>query len=422
MAAAGPCFLKLGQWAATRPDLFSEATCEQLSALHDNCPEHSFAETKRIILESFGYPIELIFAEFDEVPVASGTIAQVYRARTFDGQEVAVKVSHPHIVRKVEADLRLLHGFASMIQILPRMKYMAFKESIEQFALTMIAQLDFRYEARNMRRFARNFEHDDSVNFAMPISPDLISNNVLVETYQQGIPLKKFLRSDDLSENHDLRGKIAKIGIDAYLRMLLIHNFVHADLHPGNILVQLEDTEAGTKLNITLLDCGLVTELSDEDSNNFVELFVTLVEGDARRGAELMIDRARMVDKRISSGVQPKPTRTPLPHRDVKGKQQRVDDDIGEHVDETEAQRLAWREAFIDDVSKALSLEYENISDIQVSRVMRELFSAARHYGVQIEPNFATLVVGTAVLEGVGRQLNPRLSLLEAALPVLLRR
>lgn len=131
---AGPCFLKFGQWAATRPDLFPRRVCERLSQLHDGCPAHSLDDTRAIVRDALGHSIDELFVEFGAEPIASGTVAQVYRARTRDGQDVAVKVAHPDVAALIERDLRLLHALASLVQLLPRMEFMAMREAVEQVA------------------------------------------------------------------------------------------------------------------------------------------------------------------------------------------------------------------------------------------------------------------------------------------------
>ena len=405
LASAGPCFLKFGQWAAARPDLFSDEVCAELAELHDNCPSHSAAASRAAIEAAFGKPIDAIFSHFDDVPLASGAVAQVHRARTLDGLEVAVKVLHPDISRRIESDMRLLHTFASLVQRLPRMEYLALRESVEQFATTMVAQIDLRYEARNMRRFARNFAADRRVRFARPVAPSLCHVDVLIQSFERGHPLKEFLPatarhgSVQRHASDEQRRLIAHAGAAAFLRMMLIHNFVHADLHPGNILIEAASDTSDAKL--VFLDCGLVSELSDRDNENFIALFTALCDGDAQRGAELMIERAHFIDERMA---------LPAEHT-------AADDDPAF------AEARARRRAFVHDMSTTLGkLKDQRLSEIRVGTVMRDVFSISRNYGVQVDPVFATLVIGTAVIEGVARQLDPEISLIDVAGPVLLRR
>jgi aarF domain-containing kinase len=394
LVQAGPCFVKFGQWAAARPDLFSDEVCAELSALHDRVPAHAPAVTRATVEAAFGRRIDEMFTAFDDEPIASGAVAQVHRARTRDGREVAVKVLHPNIADRIESDMRLLHALASLVQMLPRMEFLALRESVEQFATTMVAQIDLRYEARNMRRFARNFANDRRIRFARPLAPSLCHSSVLVQSFEHGYPLKMFLPSTGGGAQHhasaEQRKVIAHAGAAAFLRMMLIHNFVHADLHPGNILVETPSASE-SDVRLVFLDCGLVSQLSDRDNDNFIALFTALCDGDAEHGAELMIERARFVDDQMSV-------------------------DGGERA-------LARRREFVHAMSSSLGkLKNQRLSEIRVGEVMQDVFSISRHYGVQVDPVFATLVVGTAVIEGVARQLDPEISLIDVAGPVLLRR
>jgi aarF domain-containing kinase len=395
LARAGPCFLKFGQWAAARPDLFAESLCAELALLHDQCPAHSAAATRRAIEQAFGKPVDELFSEFDDTPLASGAVAQVHRARMRDGLEVAVKVLHPDIASRIESDMRLLHALASLVHCLPRMEFLALPQSVEQFATTMVAQIDLRFEARNMRRFARNFANDRRVRFARPLAPSLCHADVLIQSFEHGRALKDFLPSSGRYQQSTVaqRRVVAHAGASAYLRMMLLHNFVHADLHPGNILVEpsLVDKDDA---RVVLLDCGMVSELSDRDNENFIALFTALCDGDAAYGAQLMLERAKFVEERM---------------RVTTG-------DASADVDER-------RRGFVRDMSATLGvLKDAQLSEIRVGEVMHNVFNISRKYGVQVDATFTTLVVGTAVIEGVARQLDPHISLIDVAGPILLRR
>lgn len=391
LADAGPCFVKFGQWAAARPDLFSERVCAELSELHDHCASHSAAATRAAIERAFGKSIDELFSEFDDVPIASGAVAQVHRARMRDGLEVAIKVLHPEIAARIESDMRLLHSLALLVHALPRMEFLALPQSVEQFATTMVAQIDLRFEARNMRRFARNFAHDRRVRFARPLAPSLCHADVLIQSFEHGHALKEYLPTAERrrATSPEQRRVIAHTGASAFLRMMLLHNFVHADLHPGNILVE---EPASGDARLVFLDCGLVSELSDRDNDNFIALFTALCDGDAAHGAQLMLERARFMEDRM---------------RPASG----------------DADVEARRRAFVRDMSTTLGvLKDAQLSEIRVGEVMRDVFAISRRYGVQVDPMFTTLVVGTAVIEGVARQLDPDISLIQVAGPVLLRR
>lgn len=142
LETAGGCWIKLGQWASTRPDLFPDEVINQLSDFQNKCPDHPFSATKRMILENYGAEIDELFVDFDSKPIASGAIAQVYKAKLKqDGREVAVKVLHPHIRQQIIVDLNFMHTVAKIISLIPSIEWMSLDESLEQFSMTMANQV-----------------------------------------------------------------------------------------------------------------------------------------------------------------------------------------------------------------------------------------------------------------------------------------
>ncbi|KAK6283684.1 hypothetical protein POUND7_002636 [Theobroma cacao] len=247
---AGPAFIKWGQWAATRPDLFPRDLCTKLSELHSKAPEHSFAYTKKTIERAFGSKLSEIFEGFEEEPVASGSIAQVHRASLrfrYPGQRVK-----PMVV------------------------------AVKQFAVFMMSQVDLA------SRFIYNFRSWKDVSFPKPVYP-LVHPAVLVETYEQGESVAHYV---DGPEGHDkIKTALAHIGADAFLKMIE-DNLYHGDWHPGNILVQVSPSKASrkglfkSKPQVIFLDVGMTTELSKSDRVNILEIFKAVARRDGRTAAE----------------------------------------------------------------------------------------------------------------------------------------
>ncbi|EPS40461.1 hypothetical protein H072_5706 [Dactylellina haptotyla CBS 200.50] len=380
MEKAGPTFIKLGQWAASRTDIFPLQMCSIMSTLHSNVAAHPLSVTKKTIEEAFGgRAFNSIFLEFDESPLGVGAIAQVYRAKLSEGllppqpmqpanpdnptrfslkgsaQEllnkvdvfaksalpqipndwVAIKVLHPHAEKLVHRDLRIMKSFATLINIIPTLEWLSLPDEVEKFGEMMRLQLDLRIEASNLARFRENFKYRTGVTFPSPYT-DYSTRHVLVEEFAN-----------------------ADIGLDAFLRMLLIDNFAHADLHPGNILVRFyrpvpaplkirlpfltqisfwgnSDTDGDTgwkadratsrlcllkrdpekwqeelskltsegfKPQLIFIDTGLVTELSPLNRQNFLDLFTSVAEFDGYRAGELMVDRCRQPSSVIDRDV-----------------------------------------------------------------------------------------------------------------------
>lgn len=370
---AGGCWIKLGQWATTRPDIFPTALMDELVVLQDHCPSHSFEQTKEIIKKNYNVELEDLFDEFGQVPLASGTIAQVHKAYLkISGESVAIKVLHPGIETKIQIDLEILDFFAMLFSLNPSSKWMGLRDSVQQFANTMTDQLDMRLEARNLMRFNQNFKDNKYVIFPHVID-HMSTKEVLVESFEFGQSLNAFLKSSNIKE----REKLAKIGLKTYLTMLLVDNFIHCDMHPGNLMVRSTNEK---DLKLIILDAGLISELGKSDWLNFKGLFKCVVKGDGKTGAKMMVENA---------------------------KQTYIKDD---QID-----------FFTNEMEKLFSdMRNNKISDIQIGRFLTDVFNIVRKYKVKIDNNFTTLSVGTVVLEGIGKQLDPDINILEQSLPLLI--
>lgn len=231
---AGPAFIKWGQWAASRPDLFPQDLCSELSKLHTKAPEHNFAYTKKTIERAFGRKISEIFEEFEELPVASGSIAQVHRATLkyrYRGRQmkpllVAVKVRHPGVGESIKRDFDIINIVAKTSKFIPALKWLRLDESVQQFAVFMMSQVDLAREAAHLSRFIYNFRRWKDVSFPKPVYP-LVHPAVLVETFEHGECVSHYV--DGIEGQEQLKSKLAHIGTHALLKMLLVtcSLFVH---------------------------------------------------------------------------------------------------------------------------------------------------------------------------------------------------
>lgn len=219
---AGPAFIKWGQWAATRPDLFPADLCSELSKLHTKAPAHSFAYTKKTVEKSFGRKISDIFDDFEEEPVASGSVAQVHRARLKNAKKqltVAVKVRHPGVGEAIRRDFNIINAVAKISNCIPTLRWLRLDESVQQFAVFMMAQVDLAREAAHLSRFIYNFRRWKDVSFPRPVYP-LVHPAVLVETYEDGDSVSRYV--DELEGHDRLKSALAHIGTHALLKMLLV--------------------------------------------------------------------------------------------------------------------------------------------------------------------------------------------------------
>ena len=224
---AGPAFIKWGQWAATRPDLFPGDLCTELAKLHSKAPSHSFSYTKKTIEKAFGRKISDIFEDFEEEPVASGSVAQIHRASVrfrYPGQRmkrvvVAVKVRHPGVSESIRRDFVIINTVAKTSKFIPTLKWLRLDESVQQFAVFMMSQVDLAREAAHLSRFIYNFRRWKDVSFPKPLYP-LVHPAVLVETYEHGESVSHYV--DELGGNDRLKSALAHIGSHALLKMLLV--------------------------------------------------------------------------------------------------------------------------------------------------------------------------------------------------------
>ena len=475
MERAGPAFIKLGQWAASRSDIFPTEMCSVMSALHSNAPAHSLKVTKRTIEKAFdGRPFEEIFEEFQEKPLGVGAIAQVYKAKLkpdligpdinndidmevptlrqslrksadsllksspkrVPSTYVAIKVLHPKVERIVRRDLKIMAIFAAAINVLPGMHWLSLPDEVAQFGEMMRLQLDLRIEAANLLIFRKHFQKRTTAWFPYPYQ-DYTTRQVLIEEFAQGIPLATFLEAG----GGVFQKEIANEGLDSFLNMLLIDNFIHADLHPGNIMVrfykssgpelslrknpkhkqsvqpdqkdpstppspsQNGETEAvlarlrphakdkfkweaaladiekeGYRPQLIYIDTGLVTELNATNRTNFLDLFKAIAEFDGYKAGHLMIERCRQPDAVIDG-----------------------------EVFALKMQHLVL----------AVKGRTFNLGNIKIGDVLSEVLSMVRGHHVRMEGDFVNVVISILLLEGIGRSLDPGLDLFKSALPIL---
>lgn len=387
---AGPAFIKWGQWSATRPDLFPNDLCIELTKLHSKAPAHCFSYSKSTIEKAFGRKLHEIFEHFDEMPVASGSIAQVHRASLrfqYSGQRlskpisVAVKVRHPGVSESIKRDFMLINLVAKLSNYIPALNWLRLDESVRQFAVFMMSQVDLAREAANLSRFIYNFRRWKDVSFPKPLYP-LVHPAVLVETFEHGDSVARYI--DDLDENAHIRRDLAHIGTHALLKMLLVDNFIHADMHPGNILVRLPQRKSSRKKlfrlkpHIIFLDVGMIAELSKSDRHILLEFFKAVALRDGRTAAECTLRLSRR-----QSCPDPK--------------------------------------AFIEELERTFTFWGTSEGDIyHPAECMHQLLEQVRRYRVNVDGNVCTVLVTILVLEGWQRKLDPDYDIMHTLKTLLL--
>jgi len=360
----GATFIKVGQIMSTRPDLLPPHVIAALSRLQDDVGPFPYSQVERTIHEDFGQPISTLFREFSPAPIASASVAQVHRARLPDGHLVAVKVRRPDIEELCAFDLSVMSFYARLLELLPSLRTLAPLESVEQFGRAIAMQLDFTIEAENNRRFTRNFNTEPQVIVPQLFDP-LCSRRVLTMDFIEG---KKIL---DTGGSQPERRALGELGFRIMLKMIFADGFVHADLHPGNLLV----TQDG---QVALLDLGLVAEMDDTHRLAFARYFAAWARGDGHTMAEIMV------------------THSPSPYvRDRAGFEQAI-------------------QGFVD------RLHGKRLGEVEVAKVVYEMLQILRRYRVRVNATFTMVNIAIAVTEGIGKQLDPSLDLMNEAMPFFL--
>jgi aarF domain-containing kinase len=243
---AGPAFIKWGQWAATRADLFPPDFCKELELLHTQAPAHDFPYTEAAIKSAFGFELKDLFSDFETLPVASGSIGQIHRGvlsgagarltNMSDGSVVAVKVRHPGVSESIERDFALMMATARVAEVIPALKTLRLEESLKQFAAPLREQVDLGREGFYLHAFNYNFRKEKNVSFPVPLYP-LVAPAVLVETFEEGKHISSYVAK---GAGAPYNSELAQVGARTMLHMMVVDNLVHSDLHPGNILVTLK--------------------------------------------------------------------------------------------------------------------------------------------------------------------------------------
>ncbi len=283
-ADLGPTYVKFGQIIASSPGLFPAFLATELRRLLDSVPPEPVAKVRRVIERDLGQPVEMLFREFEDVPLAAASIAQVHRARLIDGTDVAVKVRRPHLRARIDQDLRLLGLLAGVLAHAGALGETLNPVAIvDDLALTLRAELDFRREAASMVTFAANLESFGANHECVVPRPvdGMVTERVLVMTFVEGTPI------DDgaalRAAGHDLEG-LVRTGVRAWLEGALEHGLFHGDVHAGNLFV----TPGGA---VAFLDFGIMGRLDDRTRLVLRRaLPAMLVDGDFRAVVRAVFD------------------------------------------------------------------------------------------------------------------------------------
>jgi ubiquinone biosynthesis protein len=367
----GPIFVKFGQSLSTRPDLLPDDIAGELAKLQDAVPPFPGAEARRLAEAAYRRPLADVFRSFEDRPIAAASIAQVHAARLTDGREVAVKILRPGVEAQIRRDLEVMYAVAG----LARRYWTAARplrplEVVREYERIVTDELDLMREAANAAQLRRNFE--DSPQLYIPeVHWDYCRPTVLVTERIHGIPVGDV---ETLKQRDVDLAALSATGVEIFFTQVFRHNFFHADMHPGNIFVDPTEPAAPRYLAV---DFGIVGSLDPRDQQYLAENFLAFFNRDYRRVAML----------HINSGWVPEGTR----------------------LDELEA---AFRTVCEPIFNRPLA-------EISFGQFLVRLFTTARRFGMEVQPQLILLQKTLLNIEGLGRQLYPGLDLWATAKPIL---
>ena len=367
----GPIFIKFGQLLSTRRDLLPPDIADALSALQDKVDPFNGKEAEAIIETAFEKSLDEIFSNFKTEALASASVAQVHEATLTSGEKVVVKVLRPDIEKQIAEDLNLLQGIAEFIHNnIEGSERFKVREVVDDYQMTILDELDLRREAANTMELRRHWE-DSELLYVPEVYWDYCQKQAIVIERISGIPI------GDIKSLHEAgtdMKELARRGVEIFFTQVFRDSYFHADMHPGNIFV---DVSNPAKPKYIAIDCGIMGTLEAEDQRYLAENFVAFFNRDYRKVARLHIE----------SGWVPANT---------------------SEADFEVAIRTVCEPIF-----------GKPLNEISFGYVLINLFQTAQRFNMPVQPQLVLLQKTLLYIEGLGRQLYPELDLWETAKPFL---
>jgi ubiquinone biosynthesis protein len=361
----GGTFIKMGQILSTRGDLLPRELMEELEKLQDDAPHFPFEEVRKTVEKDLNAGMDELFQSFEQVPLASASLGQVHRATLKTGEKLVIKVLRPEIRTSIQIDGEILLDAARFLEKRRLFKgKFNFVPLAEEIKDSLEGETDYVREAHNAERFRRNFA-DDPYVYVPDIYWGYTTSRLLCMEKIDGI---KILDHENLARKGLDEKEIARRGIGAYLKQILVHGFFHADPHPGNLFVTYDG-------KIAFVDFGLVGEIDVDLRNSLGDLFINTM----KRNIDGVIDTLLAI-----GSIPP------------------VIDRI----------RMKKDLSFVHDKYSTLALK-----EIRVGEVIKDILQLMYHYGVKIPPDFTLMIKTVATLEGLGKQLDPDFNIFDVAEP-----
>ncbi len=351
----GPTFIKFGQIMSNRPDILPEPLLIELEKLQDSVPPMPNEEAGKMIEQELGKPISVLFKHFDTNPIASASIAQVYRAELFNGEKVAIKVQRTGIQKIIETDLEIMfHLSLLMEKHITEMEILNPVQTVKEFEISIHKEIDFNIEASHIERFARNFQSDLTI-YTPEVYKEYSTKKILTMEFIEGIKVSNLKALKETGINPLL---VAEQGCDLIMKQIFEYGFFHADPHPGNILIM--------KDNITcFLDFGMMGTLLPKHQDHLGNIIIGIVNKDSKRIAETLL--------RLTGTYN-------IENRDQL--EQRVSEMVNQYA-------------------------YIPLKEIKIGELLNKLFRMLLDFKLRLPSDFYLLSKALITIEGVGSRLNP---------------
>ncbi len=373
LEALGPVFIKFGQVLSTRKDLLPDSFAEELALLQDQVPPFAPAKARELLEAALGQPITTAFAGFTDAPLAAASVAQVHAANLPDGREVVVKIIRPDIAPVIQEDVALMHQLASLLErfsVDARRLHLC--ELVADYERVIQGELNLIQEGAHTSRLRQNFT-DSPLLYVPEVYWPYTQRNVLVMERLHGVPIG---RTDLLLARGTNMKLLAERGVETFFTQVFVHNFFHADMHPGNIFVDISDPASPKYMAI---DCAIMGSLTDEDQDYLARNLLAFFHQDYREVARLHLE---------SGWVPP-----------------------GTDIDAFEAV-----------ISQVCAPIFARpLKEISFGSFLLSLFQAARQFNMEVQPQLVLLQKTLLNIEGLGRQLYPDLDLWQTAKPFMER-
>jgi len=363
----GPTFVKAGQVLGTRRDVLPGALCDELSVLQDSVAPLDDAQTSVALTAAYGEETDDVFAAIEREPVASGSVASVYRARLRTGQDVAVKLMRPGIERVMAEDLTLIRLGASLVARLPLFRGVPVEDVVGNMAAAVLGQLDFEREADSLRRLRTNLAEVPRV-WVPKVFPEACRPRCIVMEFIPDLDADTADRCPPSA-----RRRFAASGMAAMYQMLFVDGFVHCDMHPGNLYFT-------RGAQVVVLDAGFSVRLSERLRRLFAEFFMNMAVGRGRHAAEIVISSSEGFGE----------------DADIEGFTVRM----AELVERSHGQPAR---------------------EFSLIAFAAEMFDLQRRFGIHAAPELIFPLLSLLVIEGTIRDLDPDMDFQEAAKPQLMR-